>query len=60
MMTGWRGKRAAATRGAVAPVEPAAGPDGRLRPMVPGDLADVMALEQQLFSDDPWSAEMFA
>ena len=63
MMTGWRGKRTAATRGAVAPVEPAspaAGPAGRLRPMVPGDLADVMALEHQLFPDDPWSEEMFA
>ena len=28
--------------------------------MVPADLADVMALEHQLFPDDPWSAEMFA
>ena len=59
MMTGWRGRRTAATRGAVAPAEPAS-PAGRLRPMVPADLADVMALEHQLFPDDPWSEEMFA
>ena len=63
MMTGWRGKRTAATGGAVAPAgppSPAAGPAGRLRPMVPEDLADIMALEHQLFPDDPWSEEMFA
>jgi len=63
MMTGWRGKRTAATGGAVAPAgppSPAAGPAGRLRPMVPEDLADIMALEHKLFPDDPWSAEMFA
>lgn len=28
--------------------------------MVPGDLADVLGLEQELFPDDPWTAEMFA
>jgi len=62
-MTGWRGKRTAATGGAVAPAgppSPATGPAGRLRPMVPEDLADIMALEHKLFPDDPWSAEMFA
>ena len=62
-MTGWRGKRTAATGGAVAPAgppSPAAGPAGRLRPMVPEDLADIMALEHKLFPDDPWSAVMFA
>jgi ribosomal-protein-alanine N-acetyltransferase len=32
----------------------------RLRPMVPADLADVLALEHDLFPDDPWTAEMFA
>jgi ribosomal-protein-alanine N-acetyltransferase len=32
----------------------------RLRPMTLGDLPDVLALEHELFSDDPWSAEMFA
>ncbi|HVT68387.1 MAG TPA: ribosomal protein S18-alanine N-acetyltransferase [Trebonia sp.] len=28
--------------------------------MVPGDLVDVVALEHELFPDDPWSPEMFA
>jgi [ribosomal protein S18]-alanine N-acetyltransferase len=28
--------------------------------MTAADLPDVMALEHELFSDDPWSAEMFA
>jgi [ribosomal protein S18]-alanine N-acetyltransferase len=32
----------------------------RLRPMVVADLADVLALERELFPDDPWTAEMFA
>jgi [ribosomal protein S18]-alanine N-acetyltransferase len=32
----------------------------RLRPMVPADLTDVLALEHDLFPDDPWTAEMFA
>jgi ribosomal-protein-alanine N-acetyltransferase len=32
----------------------------RLRAMVPSDLADVLALEHELFPDDPWTAEMFA
>ena len=32
----------------------------RLRPMVTADLADVLALERELFPDDPWTAEMFA
>jgi [ribosomal protein S18]-alanine N-acetyltransferase len=32
----------------------------RLRPMVPADLAGVVALEHELFPDDPWTAEMFA
>jgi ribosomal-protein-alanine N-acetyltransferase len=32
----------------------------RLRTMVPGDLSDVLALEHELFPDDPWTAEMFA
>ena len=35
-------------------------PAARLRPMEPADLADVMALERDLFPDDPWTAEMFA
>jgi [ribosomal protein S18]-alanine N-acetyltransferase len=28
--------------------------------MVPSDLVDVLALEHELFPDDPWTAEMFA
>jgi [ribosomal protein S18]-alanine N-acetyltransferase len=28
--------------------------------MVPADLVDVLALEHDLFPDDPWSAQMFA
>jgi [ribosomal protein S18]-alanine N-acetyltransferase len=28
--------------------------------MVPADLADVLALEHDLFPDDPWTARMFA
>ena len=32
----------------------------RLRPMVAADLADVIALEHELFPEDPWTAEMFA
>ena len=49
MSTKWRDKRASAL-----------GPGVRLRPMVPADLADVMALEHDLFPDDPWTAQMFA
>ena len=32
----------------------------RLRAMVPADLVDVIALEHELFPDDPWTPEMFA
>jgi [ribosomal protein S18]-alanine N-acetyltransferase len=31
-----------------------------LRPLLPADLADVLALEHELFPDDPWTPEMFA
>jgi ribosomal-protein-alanine N-acetyltransferase len=67
MMTGWRGRRAQAKQGD--PAGPggsgnAANLDGgtgaRLRRMVPADLADVMALEHELFPDDPWTDQMFA
>jgi ribosomal-protein-alanine acetyltransferase len=67
MMTGWRGRRTPAKQGNPAP---SADRDGavsqgdrtgaRLRRMVPADLADVMALEHELFPDDPWTDEMFA
>jgi [ribosomal protein S18]-alanine N-acetyltransferase len=49
MSTKWRDKRASAL-----------GPGMRLRPMAPADLEDVMALEHDLFPDDPWTAQMFA
>jgi ribosomal-protein-alanine N-acetyltransferase len=49
MSTKWRDKRA-----------PALDPGVRLRPMVAADLADVMALEHDLFPDDPWTEQMFA
>ncbi len=39
---------------------PDAGKAARLRPMVRSDLADVIALEHELFPEDPWTAEMFA
>jgi ribosomal-protein-alanine N-acetyltransferase len=32
----------------------------RLRAMVPADLVDVIALEHELFPEDPWSPQMFA
>ena len=32
----------------------------RLRAMEQADLADVLALEHELFPEDPWTAEMFA
>jgi ribosomal-protein-alanine N-acetyltransferase len=45
-MTGRRAKRAPVSAG--------------LRSMMPADLTDVLALERDLFPDDPWTAEMFA
>lgn len=65
-MTGARGRQAAAEGGPVnpgSPVNPGGPADrgaGRLRPMVPADLVDVIALEHELFPDDPWTPEMFA
>ena len=32
----------------------------RLRPMAAADLAGVIALERELFPEDPWTAQMFA
>jgi [ribosomal protein S18]-alanine N-acetyltransferase len=37
-----------------------AGKAARLRPMVTADLADVIAIEHELFPEDPWTAQMFA
>ena len=36
------------------------GKAARLRPMTAADLADVIALEHELFPEDPWTAQMFA
>lgn len=54
-MTGRRGRRAASDDRTVDPAGAA-----RLRPMVPADLVDVIALEHELFPEDPWTPEMFA
>jgi [ribosomal protein S18]-alanine N-acetyltransferase len=54
-MTGRSGHRAESDGGAANPAGAA-----RLRPMVPADLVDVLALEHELFPDDPWTPEMFA
>jgi [ribosomal protein S18]-alanine N-acetyltransferase len=63
MMIGWRGRRAPAKHDGPAGSGDVANPDGRtgarLRRMVSADLADVMALEHELFPDDPWTDEMF-
>jgi ribosomal-protein-alanine N-acetyltransferase len=37
-----------------------AGTSARLRPMETADLADVIAIEHELFPEDPWTAQMFA
>jgi [ribosomal protein S18]-alanine N-acetyltransferase len=37
-----------------------AGKAARLRPMATADLAEVIALEHELFPEDPWTPEMFA
>jgi [ribosomal protein S18]-alanine N-acetyltransferase len=54
MTTGWRAGRAPGPAG-----EPGPAGGARLRLMVPTDLTDVLALEGQLFPDDPWTPEMF-
>jgi ribosomal-protein-alanine N-acetyltransferase len=36
------------------------GEPARLRPLVTADLTDVLALEHELFPDDPWTPQMFA
>lgn len=47
-MTGWRVRRSPVQVGT------------RLRPMTAADLTGVLALERELFPDDPWTPEMFA
>ncbi len=61
-MTAGRGRPDAVGGGAAEPGQrPAgAGQDRRLRPMTAADLPDVIALEHELFPEDPWTAQMFA
>ena len=63
MMTGRHGRRSAARSGDAAQPDEMAGSSGGsgalLRPMLPADLVGVLALEHELFPDDPWSAQMF-
>ena len=54
-MAGRRGREAASGGETVS-----SGGAARLRAMVPADLVDVIALEHELFPDDPWTPEMFA
>ena len=61
MTAGGRGPDAAGEAAREAAERPAgAGKAARLRPMVTADLADVIALEHELFPEDPWTPEMFA
>jgi [ribosomal protein S18]-alanine N-acetyltransferase len=73
MTTRWRDSRAAArfdsaaghggpggSGGRPGADGPSSGPGARLRRLVPADLADVLAMEHDLFPDDPWTARMFA
>jgi len=55
-MNAWRSRRTASSNGET--VSPAGA--ARLRRMVPSDLVDVLALEHEVFPEDPWSPEMFA
>lgn len=55
-MTVWRGRRTGSSEGTVTSRDGAV----LLRPMQAADLVDVLALEHELFPDDPWSPEMFA
>ena len=63
MMTGRHGRRSAARPSDAARPDDTAGssggPGALLRPMLPADLVSVLALEHELFPDDPWSAQMF-
>jgi [ribosomal protein S18]-alanine N-acetyltransferase len=61
-VTADRGRPEAAREAAAQTADrPAAtGPAARLRPMTAADLAAVIALEHELFPEDPWTAQMFA
>ena len=57
-MADWRVWRAHAPTAPETAGQEAAGT--RLRPMIPADLTNVLALERELFPEDSWSPEMFA
>jgi [ribosomal protein S18]-alanine N-acetyltransferase len=58
---GGRGPDAAREAAAKTGERPAAGGKAaRLRPMATADLAGVIALEHELFPEDPWTPQMFA
>jgi [ribosomal protein S18]-alanine N-acetyltransferase len=52
----WRGRRTGPAEDEI--ISPNGG--ATLRPLGPADLVDVIALEHELFPEDPWSPEMFA
>jgi ribosomal-protein-alanine N-acetyltransferase len=57
------GRRPDGAREAAAPTGERPAPArkaARLRPMATADLAGVIALEHELFPEDPWTAQMFA
>ena len=61
MTAGGRGPDAAREAAAQTGDRPAAARKAaRLRPMATADLAGVIALEHELFPEDPWTAQMFA
>jgi len=60
MTGGERGPGAAPGAGAAGELPAPAGKAHRLRPMVTADLPDVIALEHELFPEDPWTPQMFA
>ena len=61
MTAGGRGPDAGREAAAPTGDRPAAAPRAaRLRPMAAADLAGVIALEHELFPEDPWTAQMFA
>jgi [ribosomal protein S18]-alanine N-acetyltransferase len=62
-MTGWHLGRARVpgpdqSASAAGPVRPGSA-GTRLRPMTLADLGNVLAIERELFQDDPWTTEMF-
>jgi ribosomal-protein-alanine N-acetyltransferase len=55
-MTTWRGRRTEPSKGETMSQHDSV----PLRPMTAADLVDVIALEHELFPEDPWTPQMFA